>query len=240
MGAAAAAGDAGVHRRLRVHRLSAVRGAVAVGAARRLRVGAGRLLVSGDPLAAGRGVRVHRRALSLRLPARPHRVPRAHRGDDRRRAQPRPHAVADVVAGQPAAGAAGDRRRRAAGADGDDRRLRRIGVLRPADLHHVDLPRVVLARRPHRREPARRDAARARARAVLRRAPRARTRPLLHADREPAAGAAFAAARPRRRGRLRAVRVERRARLRDSAGCCSCACCCPRGPRSTGRATAAG
>ena len=76
VGVAAAAGDARLHRRLRVHRLSPVRGAVAVGAARGLRVGAGRLLVSGDPLAAGRGVRVHRGALSLRLPSRPHRVPR--------------------------------------------------------------------------------------------------------------------------------------------------------------------
>ncbi|MFN9943630.1 MAG: hypothetical protein ACK56I_29570, partial [bacterium] len=63
MAAAAAVGDARLHRRLRVHRFPAVLRAAAVVAARCLWLEPGRLLVSGDPLSAGRGVRIHGRAV---------------------------------------------------------------------------------------------------------------------------------------------------------------------------------
>ena len=53
-----------------------------------------------------------------------------------------------------AAGAAGHRRRRRAGADGNAGRLRHGRLLRRADLHHRHLPRLVLAGRPHRRRAA--------------------------------------------------------------------------------------
>ena len=80
-----------------------------------------------------------------------HRLPRARRGPARRRPRARPDAVAQLPARLAADGAAGDRRRRGAGADGDAGRLRHRVVLRRADLHHRDLSRLVLARRPHRR-----------------------------------------------------------------------------------------
>ena len=78
VGAAAAAGDAGVRDGLRVHRLAAVRRPGADGAARADRLGPRRLLVSRTcARSAARCVMFVARALSLRLPARAHRVPRA-------------------------------------------------------------------------------------------------------------------------------------------------------------------
>ena len=63
-------------------------------------------------------------------------------------------AVADVVAGQYSAGAAGDRSGCAARADGNAGRLRRLGVLRTADVHGGDLSRMVFDGRPHGGQPA--------------------------------------------------------------------------------------
>ncbi len=155
LGADAAAGDAGLRRRLRLHRPAAVQRPGADGAARGLRAAAARLLVSRDPLAAGRRGAVRRRALSVRLRADAAGLPRARPAPGRRRAHARLHAAGGVLARRAAAGAPGDDRRRHAGADGDAVGLRRGRVLRPADLHAEPLQRLVQPRRPRRRGAAR-------------------------------------------------------------------------------------
>ena len=86
-------------------------------------------------------------------------------------AHPGPQSADGVLARGPAARAAGDRRRRRAGAHGDARGLRHRVVLRRADVHHRHLSRVVQPGRPRGRRAAREraaglrgDGARARAR----------------------------------------------------------------------------
>ena len=122
--------------------------------ARQFRLAARRLLVSRDSFAGGRGVRIHRCAVSVCVSACAHCISSAHGGDDGRGAQPRTNRVANVVARESAAGASCNCRGRAAGTDGNARRLWSGVLLRPANVYHVDLPRVVFARRPACGEPA--------------------------------------------------------------------------------------
>ena len=72
------------------------------------------------------------RLLSLCLPAGARRLPRPVGLRDRSQPHARAHAVAELPARVPAAGAAGDHRRRGAGADGDARRFRHGAVFRRA------------------------------------------------------------------------------------------------------------
>ena len=145
MGAGAAARDAGLRDRLRLHRRAAVRGPGAVGAARGVRLGGGRLLVPRDPLAAGRG-----RRCSWPCSTPTCTCSRAWRSSSSRPRSPRPGARwacppwQAFFAREPAARAPRHRRRRRARLHGDARRLRHRVLLRRADLHHGHLPRLAL------------------------------------------------------------------------------------------------
>ena len=237
MGAAAAARDAGVHRRVRVHRLSAIRRTFAAIFARQLRLAARRLLVSGDSIADGRGVRIHRRAVSVRVSACAHRISGAHSGDDGCGAQPRTNSVANMVARQSAAGASGDCGRCAARADGDDRRLRSSVVLRVCKrLRHRSTARGSRSATGLRRASWPRccccwcwccsisSIGRAGVRGSLRRRRASVPRRALRC----AVGTAP----------LHSRCARRRSRSDSSCRCCCCCDCSdPRGKRSTGRAT---
>jgi hypothetical protein len=111
-------------------------------------LGAARLLVSADPLAAGRGAHADLRALSLRLSPCPRGLPAAKRHGLPRRARARAKRLGRVLAGQPADGPAGHRGGCAPGHHGDHRRLRDGGLFRRPDLRYRDLHELVLARRP--------------------------------------------------------------------------------------------
>ncbi len=149
MGAAAAAGDAGLRGGLRLHRLPAVQRPGPDLAARQLRLAGPR--AAGDPQHARRGLGLRVLALSLCLPAGPHGPGRARGAPDGSGAPARGAAVAPHPARGPAARAPGGGRRRGAGPDGDPGRLRRGQLLRHPDLHHRHLQGLAVHGQPHRR-----------------------------------------------------------------------------------------
>ena len=101
----------GLRARLRLHRLPVASRAGAERAAGGDRLGTARLLVSERALAAGRGADAGLRLLSLRLPAGADRLRPAVGDGLSRGAHAGAGAVGGVRAGEPADGAAGDRRR---------------------------------------------------------------------------------------------------------------------------------
>ena len=217
VGAGAAARDARLRDRLRVHRRAAVRRPRAVGAARRLRVGRRRVLVPGDPLAARRRRDVRGRALSVRVPPRARGLPRAVAVARRGRPHPGPARVASLLPREPAPRATGHRRRRRARLHGDAGGLRHRLLLRRADLHHRHLPGLAVDGRAGRRGEALDDAARVRRGPPRRRAagPAARALPrFAHAAPPRPRGARPRAGRGRARGLPRAAG----GRLRDPRG----------------------
>ncbi len=194
-------------------------GPVQIRAARDLRLDARRLLVSGRALAAGRRRDVRLHAVSLRLPARAHRVPRAAAGAGRGGAHARSRSPRGVLARRAAARAAGDRRRHRAGADGDARRLRHRRLLRRRHVHDRHLSRVVLAGRPHRGRAARHAAAGVRRRRASRSSARRAARRV-----PPAAPAARPVAPMRDRTPARVRAPARDHVLRDSARSSASSC----------------
>ncbi|MCK7500956.1 MAG: hypothetical protein MZW92_70490 [Comamonadaceae bacterium] len=153
LGAAPAARDAGLRHGLRLHRPAAVRrpGADA-GCARAFGWQARRLLVSRRAQRWAGAVVMFVFVLYpyVYLLARTAFLERASGMLEAARIS-RLRPLGSFFRVSPAAGAAGDRRRRRAGADGDPGRLRHGVLLRRADLHHRHLPRLVLAGRPRRR-----------------------------------------------------------------------------------------
>ncbi len=213
--ARAAAGDAGVHPRLRLPldlRRGRARAGVPALRARRRVVAAGRAVAPG---CGGGDVAV---AVPLRLPAGPGGARRAVADDVRRRAHARREPDPGVLArGAPAGPTVAGRRPRA-GDDGDAHRLRHRAVLRGQDRLGRGLPGVEGVVRLPVREPARGAGAAVRGRGPGRRAAHARPGPL-HPARRPRAGPAGTA--PDRLARLgghRALPARARGRVPRAGG----------------------
>ena len=154
VGAAAAAGDAGLRAGLRLHRLPAVQRPAADGAARAAPAPQGALWPDVRSL---RGAVV---LFVLCLYPYVYLLTRAALGERARAADgggapARRRPAAPRARGGAAAGAAGAGRRRRAGADGDAGRLRCWRLLRPVDLHHRHLQGLAGDERPRRRGAAR-------------------------------------------------------------------------------------